>query len=132
MNVDAVEPVTSLCPSDVCSNTEQATGFSGSRLWSFLKDALVVYGQRALPYYSRRGLPDTEHGWGGFGAVESRFVEQLKTGALGQANAIVDGARDLVETSNRVGTAFRLVPARTVVHDSGPAHHFYSGLQHDE
>ena len=111
MNVDAVEPVTSLCPSDVCSNTEQATGFSGSRLWSFLKDALVVYGQRALPYYSRRGLPDTEHGWGGFGAVESRFVEQLKTGALGQANAIVDGARDLVETSNRVGTAFRLVHA---------------------
>ena len=111
MDVDAVEPVTSLCPSDVCSNTEEATGFSGSRLWSFLKDALVVYGQRTLPYYSRRGLPDTEHGWGGFGAVESRFVEQLKTGALGQATAIVDGARDLVQASQGDKAAFRLVHA---------------------
>lgn len=111
MNVDATEPVTSLCPSDVCSNTEQATGFSGSRLWSFLKDALVIYGQRTLPYYSRRGLPDTEHGWGGFGAVESRFVEQLKTGALGQANAIVDGARDLVDASKDGTAAVRLVHA---------------------
>ena len=111
MDVDAVEPVTSLCPSDVCSNTEEATGFSGSRLWSFLKDALVVYGQRTLPYYSRRALPDTEHGWGGFGAVESRFVEQLKTGALGQANAIVDGARDLVQASQGNAAAFRLVHA---------------------
>jgi Sulfatase len=111
IDVDATEPVTSLCPTNVCSNTEQATGFSGSRLWSFLKDALVVYGQRTLPYYSRRGLPDTEHGWGGFGAVESRFVEQLKTGALGQANAIVEGARDLVDATKGGTGALRLVHA---------------------
>lgn len=63
--VNRYEPVTDLCPSDVC---EPAAAQSMSRL---LDDASLVYRHRILPPDLREGLPPVDTGWGDFGGDEA-------------------------------------------------------------
>lgn len=110
--VDGIEPVTSLCPSDVCKTEGSAKlGFNFNRYRTFVRDASYVYGHRVLPPIVRQRIPSIEGTWGGFGAVADKFKEQFATGAFSQVDAIAEGVRDLVaDTSPRVQVVHALVP----------------------
>lgn len=110
--VAGTEPVTSLCPESVCSSdVASAMSVDRDRLWSFLKDAGAVYGQRVLPRYLRKYVPSTEGTWGGFGAVAGRFKEQLDMGALSQPDAVLAAADALIgDPSPRVQVVHALLP----------------------
>lgn len=97
MKVGGTEPVTTLCPSDVCGGAaEVGSGFSLSRFRSFMKDAAVVYGQRVLPPTLRKHLPAVDQGWGGFAAVRDRFKAQMHDRAFSQQQAVTTAADELI------------------------------------
>lgn len=97
LDVDGIEPVTSMCPVSVCTQTQDTDkSFSFHRLGRFFLDVVVVYGQRVLPKRTSAHLPNTNHGWGGFDAVAARFVDQIKQGALGQLGSITEALNRLV------------------------------------
>lgn len=98
LDVDGIEPVTSMCPTSVCTQTaELKTSFNFDRFKKFFHDVFVVYGQRVLPNRTARHLPATNHGWGGFDAVASRFVGQLKQGPLGLLGSLTTAVDRLVQ-----------------------------------
>lgn len=93
MKVAGTEPVTTLCPKNVCGGeSEFGTGVSATRLRRFMKDVSIVYGQRVLPPRLRVRLPAVDQGWGGFAAVRDKFKQQLHDQVFSQRDAIVDGA----------------------------------------
>ena len=97
VKVDGTEPVTTLCPPDVCGGaSEVGAGFSLSRFRTFVKDAAVVYGQRVLPPALRKRLPAVDQGWGGFAAVRDRFKAQMHDRAFSQQQAVSDAADQLI------------------------------------
>lgn len=110
--VDAIEPVTSLCPKNVCKKADsQNASFEYGRFKKFLRDASYVYGQRVLPPVLRSHIPSIEGTWGGFGAVADKFKEQFDVGALSQVDAIATGVKSLTEDKNpRVQVVHALVP----------------------
>jgi hypothetical protein len=59
--VNGYEPVTDLCPHDVCVRGR------GQPLRQALDDASIVYWHRVLPREWREGLPDVDASWGNFG-----------------------------------------------------------------
>lgn len=98
LDIDGIEPVTSMCPTSVCTQTpELKTAFNLDRFKKFFHDVFVVYGQRVLPNRTAQHLPATNHGWGGFDAVASRFVGQLKQGPLAQLGSITTAVDRLVQ-----------------------------------
>jgi len=112
MTVDGIEPVTSLCPKNLCKGSNaSAELFSVDRFMSFLRDATYVYGHRVMPPLVRRHLPSVEGTWGGFSAVRIRFGKQFASGALVQPDAIGKGtARLIAEPSPRVEVVHALLP----------------------
>ncbi|NBQ99667.1 MAG: hypothetical protein EBT79_03425 [Actinobacteria bacterium] len=93
MEVQGTEPVTSLCPKDVCGGESAfGTGMSTTRLRRFAKDVSIVYGQRVLPPTLRKRLPAVDQGWGGFAAVRDKFKQQLHDQVFSQRDAVVSGA----------------------------------------
>ena len=110
--VDAIEPVTSLCPKSVCVKADtKNSSFEYGRFKKFLRDASYVYGQRVLPPVLRSHIPSIEGTWGGFGAVANKFKEQFDVGALSQVDAIASGVKSLTEDKNpRVQVVHALVP----------------------
>ena len=111
-DVSGVEPVTSLCPSSVCSRAgTQSTGVDATRMKNFFRDASYVYGQRVLPPVIRKKVPSIDGTWGGFGAVAEKFKEQFNIGALGQSDALVDGVdKFLTSASPAVHVVHALIP----------------------
>ena len=110
--VSGIEPVTSLCPKNVCKTSESKnTAFETGRFRRFLRDATYVYGQRVLPPVLRSHIPSIEGTWGGFGAVANKFKEQFDVGALSQVDAIDSGVKALTQDKNpRVQVVHALVP----------------------
>lgn len=110
LDVDATEPVTSLCPRSVCPTAAEASGgVSFSRLRDFLLDAATVYALRVLPDGTRGLLPDTAKGWAGFVDVEGRMA--ATSGTYAQLDAIVEGARRLTRAgAPDVSVVHALVP----------------------
>jgi hypothetical protein len=64
--VAAVENVTELCPSFVCSNESRPIDPISVRWRSVLDDLAVVYGHLTLPDDLADRLPAIDQGWGGF------------------------------------------------------------------
>jgi hypothetical protein len=62
--VQAYESVTSLCPPDLCAETDPLP------LTQALEDASIVYGHRVLPEALRDGLPAIDNSWGAYGAQD--------------------------------------------------------------
>lgn len=110
VDVDATEPVTSLCPRSVCPAAAEASGgVDFARLRDFLFDAATVYALRVLPESTREQLPDTAKGWAGFVDVEGRMAET--SGTYAQLDAIVEGARRLASPGGpTVSFVHALVP----------------------
>lgn len=110
--VDGIEPVTSLCPKNVCEKADSKNAsFEYGRFKKFLRDASYVYGQRVLPPVLRSHIPSIEGTWGGFGAVADKFKEQFDVGALSQVDAIAAGVKSLTDDKNaRVQVVHALVP----------------------
>jgi hypothetical protein len=110
LDVDATEPVTSLCPRSVCPTAAEVSGgVDPERLRDFLLDAATVYALRVLPEATRSRLPDTAQGWAGFVDVEGRMA--ATSGTYAQLDAIVDGARRLTGTTAAdVSIVHALVP----------------------
>lgn len=110
--VSGIEPVTSLCPKNVCKTSESKnSAFEYGRFRRFLRDASYVYGQRVLPPVLRSHIPSIEGTWGGFGAVANKFKEQFDVGALSQVDAIDSGVKALTQDKNpRVQVVHALVP----------------------
>ena len=110
--VGGIEPVTSLCPPDVCGGSTGSRGtFSVSRVKSFFRDASYVYGHRVLPPFLRSHVPSIEGAWGGFGAVADKFKEQFGVGALSQVDALAQGVKAMVDDpSPRVQVTHVLLP----------------------
>jgi len=61
----AIEPVTSMCPTEVCADVEGAPAPTAS-LATTATDAAILLAQMAVPNGWAGGLPDTDHSWGGF------------------------------------------------------------------
>lgn len=83
-DVQAVETVTNLCPSYVCSNTSLPTRPSGERWASVLSDLDVVYGHLVLPMSISDRLPRVDQTWSDFSQQTSekfdiieRFLSQV-------------------------------------------------------
>ncbi|MFN5602024.1 MAG: sulfatase-like hydrolase/transferase [Acidimicrobiaceae bacterium] len=110
--VGGIEPVTSLCPPDVCGGSTGSTGsFSPSRVKSFFRDASYVYAHRVFPPFLRSRVPSIEGAWGGFGAVADKFKEQFGVGALSQIDALGRGVKAMVnDPSPRVQVTHVLLP----------------------
>ena len=110
--VDAVQPVTSLCPGSVCASVASDTGgVDLSRFVRFVRDAAYVYGHRVLPPFLRRHIPSIEGTWGGFGAVADKFKEQFSTGVLSQVDSLARGVENLTDDpSPRVQVVHVLLP----------------------
>ena len=110
--VDGIEPVTSLCPKNVCEKADSKNAsFEYGRFKKFLRDASYVYGQRVLPPVLRSHIPSIEGTWGGFGAVADKFKEQFDVGALSQVDAIAAGVKSLTDDKKpRVQVVHALVP----------------------
>ena len=110
--VDAVQPVTSLCPVSVCeSATNDPASFDAPRFARFVRDAGYVYGHRVLPPFLRRHIPSIEGTWGGFGAVADKFREQFSAGVLSQVDALADGVKAMTDDpSPRVQVIHVLLP----------------------
>ena len=97
MKVGGTEPVTTLCPPHVCGGaSEVGKGFSVARFRTFLKDALIVYGQRVLPPGLRTHLPAVDQGWGGFAAVRDRFKAEMGNKVFRQQQAVSKAADRLI------------------------------------
>ena len=108
--VDAIEPVTSLCPTSICASAKTDNGgVSFGRLKDFFGDTLTVFAQRALPQATRSNLPSTKYGWTGFGDVEEKFRDS--GGVIEHLNAITAGATTLVSAD---------APQVSVVHALAP------------
>ena len=82
--VAAVENVTELCPSFVCSNDSRPVDPVGVRWRAVLDDLAVVYGHLTLPDALADGLPPIDQGWGGFDQqtaeqfdIIERFLERV-------------------------------------------------------
>src|SRR5690606_9800364 len=58
--VSAYEPVTDLCPTDICGSRP------GGSLRQALEDAVLAYAHRVLPDRLRRDLPPVDQSWGNF------------------------------------------------------------------
>lgn len=112
MSVGGIEPVTSLCPKNLCGGADDSAGlFSVSRLRNFFRDAGYVYAQRVLPPVLRSRVPSVEGAWGGFGAVANKFREQFDVGALSQIDALATGVSSFVDDSGqRVQVTHVLTP----------------------
>ncbi len=110
--VGGIEPVTSLCPKNVCKNTSTANAaFEFGRFKKFLRDASYVYGQRVLPPILRSHIPSIEGTWGGFGAVANKFKEQFDVGALSQVDSLNEGVKSLTDDKgSRVQVVHALLP----------------------
>lgn len=112
MAVGGIEPVTSLCPKNMCGGSGDSDGtVSLSRLKNFFRDASYVYAQRVLPPVLRARVPSIEGAWGGFGAVANKFKEQFDVGALSQIDAMTKGVTAFVnDSSARVQVTHVLTP----------------------
>ena len=110
--VGGIEPVTSLCPKNVCRTSTASSGaFQFGRFKKFLRDASYVYGQRVLPPALRSHIPSIEGTWGGFGAVANKFKEQFDVGALSQVDSLGNGVKALTEDKgSRVQVVHALLP----------------------
>jgi Sulfatase len=110
--VGGIEPVTSLCPKNICGGAGNSDGtFSLSRMKTFFRDASYVYAQRVLPPVLRSRVPSIEGAWGGFGAVANKFKEQFDVGALSQIDAMSQGVSAFVnDGSARVQVTHVLTP----------------------
>lgn len=60
------EPVTSICPSEICVGRAPREEFNYRRVRTSFLDAAVVYGQSTLPSTLREHLPAVDRSWGGF------------------------------------------------------------------
>lgn len=83
--VNRYEPVTDLCPRDVC---EPAPARSMSQL---LSDASLVYRHRVLPPDLREGLPPVDTGWGDFGGDDATRPASSET--AGERDFYAEGRR---------------------------------------
>ena len=100
-SIQAIEPVSSLCPVKVCSaNPESPFMFAERRFGRFMRDVSYVYGNRVLPPALRKNIPSIEGMWGGFQAVAKRFIASFADGALGQPNAIRRAVNNMVTDPN--------------------------------
>ena len=89
--------MTTLCPPHVCGGvSEVGKGFSVARFRTFLKDAVIVYGQRVLPPRLRTHLPVVDQGWGGFAAVRDRFQGEMGNKVFRQQQAVSKAADRLI------------------------------------
>jgi hypothetical protein len=111
-SVGGIEPVTSLCPKNVCQSPDVLNvPFEFSRFRRFMRDASYVYGQRVLPPVLRRYVPSIEGTWGGFGAVANKFREQFDLGALSSVDSLSTAAKELVDDpAQRVQVVHALTP----------------------
>jgi hypothetical protein len=67
-DVHAIEPITRLCPPEVCGGDERPP--QRARLGALARDARVIHGLAALPAGVARHLPDVTQEWAGFAADE--------------------------------------------------------------
>lgn len=65
-DIAAVENVTELCPTFVCSNVSRPVDPAGERWSELMDDLAVVYGHIVLPADLAASLPPVDQGWGGF------------------------------------------------------------------
>ena len=112
VDVRATEPVTSLCPEDVCAPANNInSSVDAKRFLRFIRDAGYVYGQRVLPPTLRKKIPSTDGAWGGFNAVADKFKEQFDGSALPQLDALVKAVRlHVADDQPRVSVAHVLAP----------------------
>jgi hypothetical protein len=103
MEVGGIEPVTNLCPPDLCTEVSSSgSGFSWSRFRGFIEDARLVYLHRIMPPFARDRLPSIDGAWGGFGGVADDFLDVLAEGPLAQSDAIASAARAVASSSDPV------------------------------
>lgn len=83
-DVSAVENVTDLCPSYVCSNDSRPQEPLADRWRAVLTDLAVVYGHLTLPKELSALIPPIDQGWGDFDQqtakqfdIIERFLEQV-------------------------------------------------------
>jgi hypothetical protein len=62
----AIEPVTSLCPSEVCDAVVASAPEPTASVSTSASDAAVLLAQMAIPEAWSGFLPDTDHSWGAF------------------------------------------------------------------
>jgi hypothetical protein len=66
--IHRVEPITDLCPGELCAERDQAA------LSQALSDASIVYGHRVLPSSLRDHLAPIDNSWGAYGAEHDSSV----------------------------------------------------------
>lgn len=103
MDVEGIEPVTNLCPADLCDERASGgTGFSWGRFTDFIGDARLVYLHRTMPSFLRDRLPSIDGAWGGFGGVAEDFLDAIRQGPLAQSDAIGRAARNVASSPEPV------------------------------
>jgi hypothetical protein len=103
MDVAGIEPVTNLCPPDLCGGGDSAgTGFSWNRFRGFLEDAGLVYLHRTMPSFVRDHLPSIDGAWGGFGGVADDLLDALEEGPLAQSDAVATAVRNVAVSTRPV------------------------------
>ncbi len=66
--IHRVEPITDLCPDELCSDLEHPA------MSQAFFDASIVYGHRVLPSSLREHLPPIDNSWGAYGAERDHSV----------------------------------------------------------
>ncbi len=77
-DVAAVENVTELCPTFICSNVSRPVDTLGDRWRALLADLAVVYGHIALPGDFADRLPPVDQGWVGFDDVAADQFDMIE------------------------------------------------------
>ncbi|MBN8866153.1 MAG: sulfatase-like hydrolase/transferase [Solirubrobacterales bacterium] len=98
----AVEPITQLCPEDICGERIDAGTGMGDALRSLAEDLRYVSAHQVLPKSMEDGLPDISQSFEGFGGHSDESVErgrarQWVRDRLDDADSSLDGEGDVAE-----------------------------------
>ncbi len=96
LQINVQEPITRLCPAEVCGDTRNALG--QPNLISLSLDASLILAHRSLPVSLRQKLPPIDESWSGFlglatghkqyaaGDPRFKFLEQVATASANSFN----------------------------------------------
>src|SRR5690606_26010763 len=133
----AIEPITQLCPEDVCGEREESGESMGDALSSLTTDLKAVSAHLLLPSSMGKDLPDISQSFQGFGGAAQDSVvrgraRQWVRDRLDAGESGIDGEADVgrfLSTLSKDGQTFDFVH---VEEPHYPWTHYPSGLKYSD
>jgi len=97
--IEAVEPITRLCPEEACGSTEPSP--AGARYRALATDVGILALHTILPISMTDGLPPIDEGWGYFTSTRSEFQEGITPLLRQNRVAVFEDFIDSIDVSSR-------------------------------